>query len=473
MELTLRQKKLLTWIGYPLLALFTFVIALHMTFPYNRVKGKVIESLSDKYDVSIADVEPTFLPGGIIFNKIVLQTRPDNPKEKPTTVIIDKLRVDAGLFAMLRGRVDLDILAEIGAGKIEGNIAVSSSSMSTSLSTHSLPLETVPGLKSAIGLPMSGGLDARVSITLPHHKWSKAHGSIELDCPGCTIGDGKAKIHPPKRKRRSRFRRRSGFPMDPSAGLTVPRLSLGNTSAVVKIAEGVGTIETFSGTSKDGEMKIEGKLRFSDPFKRSKLPGCFHFKLSDSLKKREPNFGNIMAFLDVSEDKDGWGHMKMIGYLPQLSYRPVKKCVPGQSLRRKHRRRPRVRTRRPPHRPPNGAARSGIRNLRNNLNHGKKLAKPTSPPDIGKRAKKFAPPKRGTSGPALRKRLRGKGRTKGDDVKKGRVDEKGSPNDSARPENGDVDERDDRRDGDEDEGRRDDDRQDNKNDNDNDSRHVD
>lgn len=476
MELTLKQKKLLKWIGYPLLALFTFVIALHVTFPYNRVKGKVIESLNDKYDVSIAEVEPTFLPGGIIFTKIVLQTRPDDPKEKPTTIIIDKLRVDAGLLAMIAGRVDLDILAEIGAGKIEGNIEVSSGGMATHLSTSSLPLETVPGLKSAIGLPMAGGLDAKVSINLPNNKWSKAHGEITLECPGCTIGDGKTKISPPKRKRRGRFRRRRrGFPIDPNAGLTVPKLALGDTSAVITIEDGIGTIETFSGKSKDGEMKIEGKLRFSDPFKKSKLPGCFHFKLSDALKKREPNFGNIMAFLDVSADKDGWGHMKMVGYLPQLSFRPVKNCVPGQSLRRKRRRRPRVRTR-PPRRRTTAGTDSKVRNLRKNLDRGKKPATPpTSPADIGKRAKKFTPPKRGVSGPELRKKMRGR---KGDDVKKPiTLDEKGRPSDSARPENADEDrndrqDSDDRDDGEDDNDRRDEGDSRNANDNDN-TRRVD
>ncbi len=447
MQLTLRQKKLLKWIGYPLLALFTFVITLHITFPYDRVKGKVIEALSDKYDVAIAEVEPTFLPGGMIFTKIVLQTRPDDPKKKPKTIIIDKLRVDAGLIAMLRGRVDLDILAELGAGKITGNVLVASSGIKTSLSTNDLDLGSVPGIDGVVGLPMSGGLDAKISLNLPGNKWSRAEGRVEMACNGCTVGDGKTKITPRKRKRKnSRFRRRRRSFMDPTKGLTVPRLSLGNTAAVVVIKKGVGTIESFGGKSKDGEMKIEGKVRFADPFKRSKLPGCFHFKLSKSLKSREKNFGQIMDFLDVSADKDGWGHMKLVGNLPELSFRPVKACKPGVRNKRKRTKRPRVTTRRrPPRKKPRVNTANKVRNLKNNLKRTGpgKAKKPTVRKGITGRLK--GKNLRGRSGPKLRDKLRRRARGKGgDDVKKGvKVDSKGRPSDSARPDNDDDDDDDD------------------------------
>jgi len=459
MELTLRQKKLLTWVGYPLLALFTFVIALHVTFPYHRVKGKVIEALSDKYDVAIAEVEPTFLPGGVIFTKIVLQTRPDDPNDKPKTIIIDKLRVDAGLIAMLRGRMDIDILAEIGAGKIKGNIVSMSSGTKTRLSSEDLDVSTVPWFAAAVGLPMSGRVDFDAKLDMPRNKFGKMNGRIELSVSGGTVGDGKTKIKPRKRKKKSkngRFRRRRRGFMDPTKGITVPRLSLGDTSAVIVIKNGTGVIEKFSGKSKDGEMKIEGDIKFADPFKRSKLPGCFHFKLSKSLKKREKNFGQIMDFLDVSADKDGWGHMKLVGNLADLSFRPVKACKPGVRDKRRRTKRPRVTTRRRPTRRPAGAnARNKARNLKKNLKKTKGTVK--RPPGMKGINKNRLKGVRGKSGPNLRKKLRGAGRKKrGDDVKKGiTVDEKGRPSDSARP--GDDDDDDDKKRGDDDDDDDDDD----------------
>src|SRR6185369_8077016 len=57
-----RTRRVLRYTGMALLALVIFVFALQMTFPYNRVKDKIIEGLSDKYDVTIGGVERGFMP---------------------------------------------------------------------------------------------------------------------------------------------------------------------------------------------------------------------------------------------------------------------------------------------------------------------------------------------------------------------------------------------------------------------------
>ena len=52
-----RAKKVLKIAGYVVLALVTFVFALQLSFPYNRIKERLVDQLSEKYDVSIGDVE--------------------------------------------------------------------------------------------------------------------------------------------------------------------------------------------------------------------------------------------------------------------------------------------------------------------------------------------------------------------------------------------------------------------------------
>jgi hypothetical protein len=46
------------------LALVTFVFALHLTFPYERVRDRALDALTAKYDVTSAASSAAWCPGG-------------------------------------------------------------------------------------------------------------------------------------------------------------------------------------------------------------------------------------------------------------------------------------------------------------------------------------------------------------------------------------------------------------------------
>ncbi|MEM9491986.1 MAG: type II secretion system protein GspN, partial [Myxococcota bacterium] len=247
MQLTQKQKRLLRWVGLPLLALIVFVFTVHLTFPYERVKDRAVAALADRYEVKVAAVKRTFLPGGLIFEGVSLTPRQpaaaapkaddDNDQQDTVPLYIDSLRIDLGLLAAIRGRADVDILAELGGGAIEGNVQLSKLAVSADFSTEALPLETLPGVGSAVGgLPMTGGLDLDLAVDLPEGRWDKANGEITLRCPGCTVGDGKTKIKP-KTRPGARARRSMLFAKE---GLTVPKLDLGEMSGKIVITDGRG-----------------------------------------------------------------------------------------------------------------------------------------------------------------------------------------------------------------------------------------
>ena len=227
--MTQRQKRILRWVGYPLLALVTFAFAVHLTFPYERVKDRLVAAMADKYEVKVLDVKRTILPGGIILEGVSLTPRVDpsaaekegeegEEAEPPPPLYIDTLRVDMGLLAALSSTADVDVLAEIGGGSIEGNINLSKAAVKAKFSTELLPLDNIiPGLKAAVGLPMKGRLNASVDLTLPEGRWDKAEGEIALSCPSCTIGDGKSKIKP-KAPPGKRLRRSAGVCQDGNDG---------------------------------------------------------------------------------------------------------------------------------------------------------------------------------------------------------------------------------------------------------------
>lgn len=333
-----RQRKVARWAGIGLLAIASFLITLKFTFPYERLKGRLIDALSDRYDVTVGDVGGGFLPGTVVFDDVRLRSRTTAPGEKASEIVIDELVVDLGLdfglIGALRKKAVLDIEAELGGGEITADLEIASSLVEAHIETEALALADVPGVASAVGLPMAGSLDAEIDLRLPGGKWKNAEGRISLDCSDCTVGDGVSKMSmTPSASPTGRRRRASAAAAAWGAqGVTVPRLSLGEAEVVVDISKGVGDIKSFAATSKDGWLKIEGKIEFRDPFANTLFPGCMRFKLSDDLKKRAPDFGNIEYTLSEKvRQTDGSFAIPTKGRLTELRWDVRRKCGGGST----------------------------------------------------------------------------------------------------------------------------------------------
>ena len=339
LHLTGRQRKIARWAGVGLLAIVSFLITLKFTFPYDRMKGKLVEALSEKYDVTVGDVGGGFLPGTVVFDDVVLRSRPTAPGERSSQILIDELVVDLGLdfglLGALRKKAVFDIEADLVGGEISAEVEASETMFEARVETEALALGKLPGVASAVGLPMSGSLDAEVELRLPGGKWKNAEGRIEIDCLECTVGDGVAKMTMTPSSTSSRGRRRrtsAGAAAFSSTGVTVPRLALGEAKVLVDISKGVGDIKTFAATSKDGWLKIEGKIEFRDPFPNTLFPGCMRFKLSDELKQRDPKFGNIEYTLsEKMRQNDGSFAIPTKGRLTELRWDVRRRCGGGST----------------------------------------------------------------------------------------------------------------------------------------------
>jgi type II secretion system protein N len=339
LHLTGRQRKIARWAGMGLLAIASFLVTLKYTFPYDRLKGKLVDVLSDKYDVTVGEVGGGFLPGTVVFDDVILRSRPTSPGEKSSEILVDELVVDLGLdfglLGALRKRAVFDIEADLGGGEIQAEIEASESMWEAHVETEALALGKLPGVAAAVGLPMSGSLDADVELRLPGGKWKNAEGRIEIDCLECTVGDGVAKMTMTPSSTSSTGRRRrtsAGAAAFSSTGVTVPRLALGEAKVLVDISKGVGDIKTFSASSKDGWLKIEGKIEFRDPFPNTLFPGCMRFKLSDELKQRDPKFGNIEYTLsEKMRQQDGSFAIPTKGRLTELRWDVRRRCGGGST----------------------------------------------------------------------------------------------------------------------------------------------
>src|SRR5262245_9480093 len=76
-----RARQALRIVGLFVFSLVVFVLALQLTFPYQRVGDKIVEELQGKYEVTIGSVERGWMPGRFYLNAFSLRTRATKPGE--------------------------------------------------------------------------------------------------------------------------------------------------------------------------------------------------------------------------------------------------------------------------------------------------------------------------------------------------------------------------------------------------------
>ncbi len=325
-----RTKKVLKIVAYVVLALVTFVFALQLTFPYNRVKDKVIEGLASKYDVTISSVERGFMPGKITFNAVTLRTRPSKADEVATTFFIKKLEVNAGILSLIGGTASVDIDAEIGPGHIRGTVAISKSSTVIDIEGVDLPSAMLP-MREAIGLPMSGKIAFSVDLTLPNEKaknaskavpnWQKAKGAFAFDCDSnCTFGDGTTKLRPKLKNARSQ-----AFAAD---GIDFGKVNVNSMHAHVTIKDGIMELDKFDTKSEDGELHVDFQVTLAPQLDDGMVAGCLRFKGSEILMKKEPRTHAALSTTGANLGPDGLFHIRLDGKFKEMK-RLAQTCGPA------------------------------------------------------------------------------------------------------------------------------------------------
>ncbi|MBX3158724.1 MAG: type II secretion system protein GspN [Deltaproteobacteria bacterium] len=343
-----RLRSVLKYIGYVFLALITFVFALQLTFPYARVKDRIEEALSTKYDVTIEDYERGIIPGRLFLKSVMLRTRPaqadidkimstvTDPKDRErqiallvSTLYIERLEIDVGFMALVRGVASINIDAKIDTGHIAGNVALSKDGTNVHVRGNDLPAEKMP-MRELVGLPMSGTLEFAFDLDLPNEQlksnkiganWQRAEGAIEFTCPsGCVFGDGKTKLKPKlKNKRNEAFA---------EGGIDFGTIHIENLVAQVEIKDKKLELTKFDAKSSDGEIHVDFALALQQEFGESATTGCLRFKGSDALLKREPKTHAAISTTGAQLGPDNLFHIKLDGKFKDMK-RLAHPCGPN------------------------------------------------------------------------------------------------------------------------------------------------
>jgi len=314
-----RMRKVLRYVGFAVLGLVTFVFAFQMAFPFDRVKDKVIELLSEKYEVSIGSVDRGFVPGRMYWKAVSLRTRPTKAEEVATTFYIEQLEVDLGLLALLHGTAAVKLDAKIGPGHIKGTIAISTQRTAIDLTGDDLPSASLP-VREALGVPMSGKIRFAFELELPNEKtkagkvgpnWLKAEGSAELACPSsCTVGDGKTKL-----KVNVANKSQQAFAEN---GIDFGKVNIDSLFASLELKDGKLEVTKFDTKSGDGELHVDFNMALNQDLGQSLVTGCLRFNGSAALLKREPKTHAAFSTTGAPLGPDNLFHIKLDGPVKQV-----------------------------------------------------------------------------------------------------------------------------------------------------------
>ena len=183
----LRLRKIGLFAGFGLLV---FIVALYLSFPYDRAKDAAIRMASKNLDVDveIGSAGPAF-GLAVMFHDIRVRTRP--PTGKPTRFTIDSAKFSPSIFALFSSSFPFSLAVEGLGGKAELNqqgAPGKKGPFHIELSARDIDLAEIPGVREAINMPISGKLKLEVDIASETGRYADANGFITLTCTDVVAG---------------------------------------------------------------------------------------------------------------------------------------------------------------------------------------------------------------------------------------------------------------------------------------------
>lgn len=266
------KEKLKAWgprIGYLAFFFFAFVVAVTWTFPYDKLKERLVTSFnaqqrasSTQQELQIDELDSSWLTG-IKAKGVHLFMPPLEPGKPNVELVLDEVRARVSLLSLLVGNKDITFTIKAFDGTIEGEFVDKGKERDIKLELDGVDVGKVGLLGQALGVPMEGKLKGLVDLKLPEGKASKGSGVVNLEIDDLAIGDGKAKI--------------KGL-------LELPKLTVGTLKFEAEAKEGILKVGKLGATGKDLELSGEGRIQMRELANDSNLDLNAKFKVNDGYR---------------------------------------------------------------------------------------------------------------------------------------------------------------------------------------------
>jgi type II secretion system protein N len=322
-----RARQILAWSGYPIFYLFCLAFFAYLTFPYERLKERVIaemEAGSSKGPgprVEMDSLGPYWL-GGIAASGLRLimprTPAPGEPADRPPSKLtFDHVHARVALLPLLIGRVTIAFGAKAFGGHIDGDTHVAAEGRSLEATMDGVDVGQFEPLADLLGgAPLTGTASGKLDWLLPEMKVSKATGTVSVAIADLSIGDGKAKL---------------------AGKLALPKLNVGQLELSGEAKSGVLKLEKLGAQGQDLDLIGDGRVVLRDSLMDSIADIYLRFRFSDGYRNRndvtKSLFGspgsNLPALFELADPRikaskrpDGFYGWHMVGDLKDPRFDP-------------------------------------------------------------------------------------------------------------------------------------------------------
>jgi type II secretion system protein N len=274
---TPRVRRVVIGCGYAAFYLFALVLFAYFTFPYERLRDRLVQEFNqrqtgpDAMRLEVDELDSYWLSGvegtGIRLISAAKPAGTGDPQAttKPSVMVIDSAHARLGILGLLFGSTRLTFGADAFGGSISGFSAESDTSRELELELEDVALSEAPLLADAIGLPFGGTVNGAIELVLPENKLAKAEGNLKLTVNDLSAGDGKAKIRDT---------------------IALPKVEAGNLVIEGEVTAGQLKLTKFEADGPHLELVAEGGARLRDPASMSLLSLSARFRFTDRYKNQ-------------------------------------------------------------------------------------------------------------------------------------------------------------------------------------------
>jgi len=277
-------RKVLRWAGYPVFFMFCFVVFAYWTFPYERLRDRLVEEAGERgYGLEIIDLSPSRLSGVTLEGvRLVLPAKGDEPA---VDVVFDELTVRASILSALSDNKSFSFDAELAGGNAQGDVAIGEKNFEIDAEVSDIELKQILALRRFTKIPVTGKVDGEITFAMPSEV-SESNGSVTLTIEAMSIGDGKTKLDIP------------GW-----GGLTLDQADAGDLNVQATVVEGTANIESFKADGKDLKLDALGNVKLARPISRSQLNLMLKAKIEESYKARRQK---MAAMIELASTGDAY-----------------------------------------------------------------------------------------------------------------------------------------------------------------------
>ena len=258
-------------VGYPLFYTVCLLVFSALTFPYDKLKERVITTYNAQQrasggqeELQIDDMGSYWL-SGVRMKGVRLLSAPTEANKPPSKIEIDQATVRYSMLSALIGNSDMNFDVFAFGGEASGSYAVHGKDRSIDVTLDSIDIGLVEPLVQLLGVPMHGKLGGTVTLDMPEGKASKASGTVSLEATGVSVGDGKAKI---------------------KGTLALPKVEVGTLNLSGEAKDGTLKITKLAAGGKDVELAGDGRVTLRDVPTDSLVDAQVRFKINDAYRNK-------------------------------------------------------------------------------------------------------------------------------------------------------------------------------------------